>query len=323
MLENVQENFVFIKGKIEMPLFKGQGCKGTPDKAIAYITDEKKAAIVSSRYMDNDRDYAEQFRDTAWLFNKGKNYNERKYYHFKLSCKRSDNVSAEAHHEYAEAMVDRLFHSHECVIATHTDTETVHSHIIVNAVNFENGRKLNIRNWEYVKMKELANKLGEERGFSPINFRKPSMQPTRAEQEIILRGGTSWKEELREIITKAKQETSNLTDFEKYLNNHNVLLTRNTDTTIVYKHPEKEKSIRGERLGCDYTKEAITNWFDDLQYSVETREETDDSINPIESYLEALRTEEYNLDNMIAMYCSTYKTNKQERNNDDYPDFED
>ena len=34
-----------------MPLFKGKGCKSTPGKAIAYITDENKAEIVSSSFV--------------------------------------------------------------------------------------------------------------------------------------------------------------------------------------------------------------------------------------------------------------------------------
>lgn len=87
-----------------MPLFKGKGCKSTPGKAIAYITDENKAEIVSSQNLDDNQDYAQQFRETADLYGKGEKFDERKYYHFKLSCDRADEVSAEAHHEFAEAM---------------------------------------------------------------------------------------------------------------------------------------------------------------------------------------------------------------------------
>ena len=108
-----------------MPLFKGKGCKSTPGKAIAYITDENKAEIVSSQNLDDNQDYAQQFRETADLYGKGEKFDERKYYHFKLSCDRADEVSAEAHHEFAEAMAARCFPEFECVIATHTDTETV------------------------------------------------------------------------------------------------------------------------------------------------------------------------------------------------------
>lgn len=159
-----------------MPLFKGKGCKSTPGKAIAYITDENKAEIVSSQNLDDNQDYAQQFRETADLYGKGEKFDERKYYHFKLSCDRADEVSAEAHHEFAEAMAARCFPEFECVIATHTDTETVHSHIIVNAISFENGMKLHCNIREYGQMKDLANKLGAERGFTELNWRQATQE---------------------------------------------------------------------------------------------------------------------------------------------------
>ena len=159
-----------------MPLFKGKGCKSTPGKAIAYITDENKAEIVSSQNLDDNQDYAQQFRETADLYGKGEKFDERNYYHFKLSCDRANEVSAEAHHEFAEAMAARCFPGFECVIATHTDTETVHSHIIVNAISFENGRKLHCNIREYGQMKDLANKLGAERGFTELNWRQATQE---------------------------------------------------------------------------------------------------------------------------------------------------
>ena len=48
-----------------MPLFKGCGCKSKPAKAIDYITNKKKAAIVTSYALDDHRDYARQFAETA------------------------------------------------------------------------------------------------------------------------------------------------------------------------------------------------------------------------------------------------------------------
>jgi hypothetical protein len=281
-----------------MPLFKGQGCKSTPNRALDYITNEKKAEFVSSQNLDNSRSYAEQFKETAKLYGKGTDFDERKYYSFKLSCDQADNVSASAHHEYAEAVAKRFFPNHECVIATHTDTNTVHSHIIVNAVNFENGKKMNIRNKEYGKMKDLANEMGVERGFTPIDFRKLAKDriPSK-ERWVILKGGTSWKDELREVISEAKIQTTNMADFEKHLNNYGVILTRNTDKTIAFKHPQKEKAIRGEKLGLDYTKGAIINELSksaDRQYAnTERAAEADSRTETIRS---GERTAESRLD---------------------------
>ncbi|NCD01239.1 hypothetical protein EOL94_04060 [bacterium] len=243
-----------------MPLFKGKGCKSYSGKVINYITDKNKAEIISSQNLNDNRSYSKQFQDTARLYNKGDKFNERKYYHFKLSCDQADNVTAKAHHEYAEEMAKKLFPNFECVIATHTDTKTVHSHIVVNAVSFENGKKLHCNNKEYKQMKDVANRIGAERGFSQLIYTAPSHdQVTRAEKEIILKGGTSWKEELREVITEAKYKSINMTEFEKHLNDYGVTLTRNTDKTIAYLHPQKNKAIRGEKLGLDYTKGEIVN----------------------------------------------------------------
>lgn len=257
-----------------MPLFKGQGCKSTPSKAIDYIKDDKKAEIVSSQNLDNSRDYAEQFRETAQLFGKGTDFDERKYYSFKLSCDRADNVSASAHHEYAEAVAKRFFPNHECVIATHTDTDTVHSHIIVNAVNFEDGKKLQINDNKYRRMKDVADQMGVERGFSELNWRaatqekrerltkEPVPEPQKystAEKYIQQEHGMewdkhSWKEQLRQVIDGAKKECSSRSEFQSYLKEYGVEMPRNTEKSVSFIHPlVSNKSVRGNVLGAEYT----------------------------------------------------------------------
>ena len=108
-----------------MPLLKCSASKARPKNGIRYITDPKKAAIVSVRNLFEDEDYAKQFEETAARFCKGEKYDERKYYHFKLSCARKDNVTPEKAHSYAEEIAEAFFKNYECVIATHTDTKTV------------------------------------------------------------------------------------------------------------------------------------------------------------------------------------------------------
>ena len=137
-----------------MPLLKCSASKARPKNGIGYITDPKKAAIVSVKNLFEDEDYAKQFEETAARFGKGEKYDERKYYHFKLSCARKDNVTIEKAHAYAEEVAEAFFKNYECVIATHTDTQTVHSHIIVNAVDPITGKKLQFSKQDYAKMKD-------------------------------------------------------------------------------------------------------------------------------------------------------------------------
>ena len=241
-----------------MPLLKCSASKAKPKNGIAYITDEKKAKIVSVRNLFEDEDYAKQFEETAKRFGKGDKFNERKYYHFKLSCARSDNVTAQQAHRYAQEVAEKLFESCECVIATHTDTQTVHSHIIVNAVHPITGKKLQFSQKDYVAMKDEVNRIGKENGFTKTEFRKRGKNSrTATERKIMLKGGTSWKEELREVIAEAIKNSTTPDKFKKYLDEcYGVKITRD-GKDYSYLHPEKQKPIRGEKLGTNYTKKEI------------------------------------------------------------------
>ena len=250
-----------------MPLFKCSASKAKPKNGIAYVTDEKKAKIVTVRNLFEDEDYAKQFEETASRFGKGDKFDERKYYHCKLSCARQDNVSPEKAHAYAEELVAKLFQNYECVIATHTDTQTVHSHIIVNAVDPITGKKLQINKQDYVKMKDEANRLGKKYGFTETDFRKRGKNSrTAVEKKIMLKGGTSWKEELREVIAEAVKKTKSPEAFKDYLNKcYGVKITRD-GKDYSYLHPNKQKPIRGERLGTNYMKSEVIKRIGEQNY---------------------------------------------------------
>ena len=259
-----------------MPIFKAAenkkcggkgGFKTSPRPTLAYITNPKKAAVVSSIMLDNNKNYAEQFADTAKIWNKAQTKHSRKFYHFIHSFSPEDNISPQKAHRLTEELCKRFFPHSEIVIATHTDTKHIHSHIVINSVNFDNGKMLQISPKRYTAIKDYSNEIAERENLTVVDFRKPTQEKVRqsqAERQIILRGGTSWKQELAEVIDLALSSVNNLYDFEKFLNNYGVMLTRNTEKTIAYKHPQKAKAIRGEKLGAKYTKGAIINEFDKL-----------------------------------------------------------
>ena len=250
-----------------MPLLKCSASKARPKNGIGYITDPKKAAIVSVKNLFDDEDYAKQFEETAKRFGKGEKYDERKYYHFKLSCARKDNVTSEIAHAYAEEVAEAFFKNYECVIATHTDTQTVHSHIIVNAVDPITGKKLQFSKQDYVKMKDEVNRLGKKYGFTETDFRKRGKHSrTAIEKKIMLKGGTSWKEELREVIAEATKNSTTPDKFKEYLEKcYGVKITRD-GKDYSYLHPDKQKPIRGERLGTNYTKSEVIKKIGEQNY---------------------------------------------------------
>ena len=241
-----------------MPLLKCSAGKARPQAAIGYITNPNKAAVVSVRNLFEDIDYAKQFEQTAAIYGKGKGFNERKYYHFKLTCARQDNLTPQEAHKFAQEIAEKLFRDYECVLATHTDTDTVHSHIIVNAVNPLTGKKLQFSPKDYVAMKDEVNRLGKEYGYTETDFRKRGKNSrTAAERKIILNGGVSWKEELREVIVEAIGKSKDERAFKSYLKTcYGVEITR-SGKDYSYLHPQKQKPIRGAKLGTNYTKSEV------------------------------------------------------------------
>ena len=105
----------------------------------------------------------------------------------------------------------------------------------------------------------MANEIGKEFGFSSLDFRKKAENNrTQDEQHIILKGGTSWKEELREVIEEGKLLASDESEFFAHLAKYGVKVTR-SGKDYSYLHPEKSKAVRGQKLGDNYTKREVLN----------------------------------------------------------------
>ena len=198
---------------------------------------------------------------------RGEKFDERKYYHFKLSCARKDNVTPRRAHDFAEEVAEAFFKNYECVIATHADTETVHSHIIVNAVDPITGKKLQFGKAEYAAMKDEVNRIGKEHGYTETDFRKRSKNSrTPIEKKIILKGGTSWKEELREVIAEGIKNSKTSEEFKEYLDKCYGVKIMRDGKDYSYLHPEKQKPVRGAKLGENYTKTEVIKRIGEQNY---------------------------------------------------------
>ena len=122
-----------------------------------------------------------------------------------------------------EELAQEAFPDNEYIIATHTDKNHIHCHIIVNSVSFVNGKMLHFTNNEYARLKDRSNEIAAKYGYSTLDFRKPSADRIKSEERrVILKGGTSWKEELREVIAEALKLCNNMDEFEKHLSKYGV-----------------------------------------------------------------------------------------------------
>lgn len=66
----------------------------------------------------------------------------RQYYHFVQSFAETDDLTPQEVHAIGLELAQREFPDFEVLVATHIDTDHLHSHLIVNSVSFQDGRKL-------------------------------------------------------------------------------------------------------------------------------------------------------------------------------------
>ena len=249
--------------------------KATPAKALAYITDRGKAALVNTRHMDPSKDLAWQMKTTCLLWGKALKENDRKYYHLKISFDPKDwtrnggPLTEQECQQIGMQIMREVFPGSESAGSTHTDRGHLHFHGLANAVDMETGKMVDLRNADYRHVKDRVQEICVERGLTAIDWRKATKEKrererqadepiskTFAEKGLQARGKAVWKDELRSIIDAAATSCYTMEEFRTALESQGVTLTRCTDTTISYKLGE-HKACRGDTLGGDYTAQAI------------------------------------------------------------------
>lgn len=186
----------------------------------------------------------------------------KQYYHFTQAFSPEDNITPEKAHELGKEWINNNIKGHQVYMVTHIDKEHIHNHFVVNSVNMENGYKLQISPSKLFEMKKDSNRLCERENLLEINLeRNKGISKTDNEYRLEKKGITTWKDELRQCIDFGKSQTKNIAELKEYLKEHFNIETRETKNSISYKHPEQNKSVRGNKLGGSYTKEGLLNEY--------------------------------------------------------------
>ena len=257
--------------------------KATPGKALDYITEKGKAALVSVYQLDPSQDLARQMMGTAKLWGKAQDEGDRKYYHLKISFDPKDWTRNGGPLTEREALqigmqIMREFcPGSESAGSVHTDKDHLHFHGVINAVDLETGKMLDMRNADYRRLKDRVQEICAERGLTAIDWRKATKEKraregqsweavdeTFAEKGLKARGQATWKDELRAKIDAAVKSSCSMDEFRAKLQASGVALTRCTEQTISYKLGD-HKACRGDALGGDYTVAAIRDALDHNQ----------------------------------------------------------
>lgn len=99
---------------------------------------------------------------------KGNTYRGRQYIHIVQSFSKKDELDYRKAHEIGINLAN-YFKGFQVLVATHTNREyIIHNHLIINSVNFKNGKKFNQSKNDIQKVKDYSDRLCEEVGLRII-----------------------------------------------------------------------------------------------------------------------------------------------------------
>jgi hypothetical protein len=218
---------------------------------------EKRAEVSNS--LDCDVDYVRnQFKATREIW--GKNGGIQA--HHVIQSFKPDEVDPQKANEIGLQLAEKMAEGHEVAIYTHTDKNHIHNHIVINAVNYEDGRKFHAHGQDAIdRFRKVSDELCKEHGLSVVEERSADVRYTLAEQSLLEKGESSWKDEIRTAIDQAKEQTASFEEFQECLKDQGVQATLR-GKNITYEHLESNKKVRGTKLGLAYEKETILHGFE-------------------------------------------------------------
>ena len=179
--------------------------RGTQSRAamrgvMLYVMQEKKttwegAPLVSGINCQAQSVY-DDFLNTKLLYHKDGGV---MFYHMVQSFPKGAAVDPRQAHEAARRLAE-YFDGCEVLVCTHVDREHIHSHCIINSVNFETGKKLHMAKEQLQKLMRRNDMICQEMGL-PV-FDAPTQQArgmSGAEYHTALKG-QSWKLRLMNTI---------------------------------------------------------------------------------------------------------------------------
>nr|WP_325218406.1 relaxase/mobilization nuclease domain-containing protein [uncultured Oscillibacter sp.] len=142
---------------------------------------------------------------------------------------------------------------HQFVVATHVDKAHIHTHIEFNSTNLNCDGKFRDMKQSAMVLRRLNDELCRAHGLSVIENPKPSAK--KQKELAAAKYGTSHKERLRQTIDRLLPDCRDYDDFLARMRAEGYEIKEGK--TLSFRAPGWDRFARSNRLGADYTREAL------------------------------------------------------------------
>ena len=267
--------------------------RGTQSRAamrgvMLYVMQEKKTAWEDGPLVSGincqPRSVYDDFLNTKLLYHKDGGV---MFYHMVQSFPKGAAVDPRQAHEAARRLAE-YFDGYEVLVCTHVDREHIHSHCVINSVNFETGKKLHMAKEQIQELMRRNDAICQEMGLPVF---EPTAQQARgmsgAEYHTALKG-QSWKLRLMNTIDECMKYTVDRDSFVSLMASEGYAVRWESERKyITYTTPDGLKCRDSKLHEEKYCKEAMEHEFRIraklVQRKLHRAEETDGGIEADES----------------------------------------
>ena len=241
--------------------------RGTQSRAamrgvMLYVMQEKKTAweggpLISGINCQPQSVY-DDFLNTKLLYHKDGGV---MFYHMVQSFPKGAAVDPRQAHEAARRLAE-YFDGCEVLVCTHVDREHIHSHCVINSVNFETGKKLHMAKEQIQELMRRNDMICQEMGL-PV-FDAPTQQArgmSGAEYHTALKG-QSWKLRLMNTIDECMKYAADKDAFVSLMESEGYAVCwESSRKYITYTTPDGLKCRDSKLHEEKYCKEAMEYEF--------------------------------------------------------------
>ena len=241
--------------------------RGTQSRAamrgvMLYVMQEKKTAweggpLVSGINCQPQSVY-DDFLNTKLLNHKDGGV---MFFHMVQSFPKGEAVDPRQAHEAARRLAE-YFDGCEVLVCTHVDREHIHSHCVINSVNFDTGKKLHMAKEQIQELMWRNDMICQEMGL-PV-FDAPTQQPrgmSGAEYHTALKG-QSWKLRLMNTIDACMKYAADKDAFVSLMESEGYAVCwESSRKYITYTTPDGLKCRDSKLHEEKYCKEAMEHEF--------------------------------------------------------------
>ena len=185
------------------------------------------------------------------------------FYHMVQSFPKGEAVDPVTAHAAALKLAE-YYEGYEVLVCTHTDREHIHSHFLINSVNFDTGKKLHIAKEQLQELRQRNDQVCMEfslPAFNPTNRKEKAKTMSIGEYHTAARG-QSKKLQLMNIINDCMRHASSREEFIALMESEGYKVRWETSRrNITYTTPSGWQCRDRLLFGDKYLKENMEDEF--------------------------------------------------------------